>query len=404
MASLCLSLAVAAVVCSTSLGIKPNETIAEYLAKYGIEAEEHFVDTDDGYILGAFRMPHPGAPVVLFQHGILSSAWCWIDNDPLIAPAFQVYNMGYDVWLTNSRGNTYSLAHKTLHPRFSKTFWNFSFADMARHDVPSNVDYILRVTGKSSLSFVAHSQGTTQFLAAMTDAAMKTKLEEKVNLFVALAPVAYLSHQSSILIHALTKYQLGDVLQKLWPFGFLTWDSLSTVADWFCKVTFGVVCKTGVDLVCGHSVEDTAAAITNISAHFPAGTSVKSLVHFQQLSNHAGKFQDYDYGERENLLIYGSASPPSFNLSQAAHIPTAFFIGERDDLGDPVDAAFAISQLPASTVKYQRLYPDYSHITWIAGTWAAFQAWFPDFQELLRTHNPIAHSADVNSRSTEQFV
>jgi len=287
---------------------------------------------------------------------------------------------------------------------FSKQFWNFSFADMARHDVPANIEYILKATGKSSLTFVAHSQGTTQFLAAMTDAVMKTRLEEKVNLFVALAPVAYLSHQSSVLIRALSTYHLGDVLEALWPYGFLTWESLSTVADWFCKVTFGRVCKTGVDLVCGSSVEDTAAAITNISAHFPAGTSVKSLVHYQQLSNHAGKFQDYDYGKRENFRIYGTASSPSFDLSQAAHIPTAFFIGERDDLGDPVDAALAIKQLPASTVKYQRVYPDYSHITWIAGTWASFQAWFPDFQDLLRTHNPIPQNANISSRSTAQFV
>lgn len=55
--------------------ISPNETIPEYLGKYGIPVEEHWATTEDGYILEIFRLPRPNAPVLLVQHGLLCSAW-----------------------------------------------------------------------------------------------------------------------------------------------------------------------------------------------------------------------------------------------------------------------------------------------------------------------------------------
>ena len=34
------------------------------------------------YILTMFRLVREGMPVVYLQHGILASAWCWLDNKP----------------------------------------------------------------------------------------------------------------------------------------------------------------------------------------------------------------------------------------------------------------------------------------------------------------------------------
>jgi lysosomal acid lipase/cholesteryl ester hydrolase len=45
-----------------------------------------------------------------------------------VAPAFVAVRDGYDVWLGNSRGNTYSCKHVSLDPwKNEKKFWDFDW-------------------------------------------------------------------------------------------------------------------------------------------------------------------------------------------------------------------------------------------------------------------------------------
>jgi pimeloyl-ACP methyl ester carboxylesterase len=375
---------------SLAQGIDHDETLPGYLSKYNIPVEQHYVTTDDGYILGMFRLPHRGAQAVLFQHGVLDSSWTWICNDPSLSAGIEAFNLGYDVWLSNTRGNTFSRDHQTL-SLSSEAFWDFSFTDMAQHDVPANVDYVLQVTGRPDVTFVGHSQGTSQFFAAMIDESLQSDLLQKVNLFVALSPVTFLANQGSTLIEVMSDFDLGAVMELAYPYGFLTWSSVSGVADFFCKATAGLLCKIGVDLVAGVSDEDSYQGLTNFTAHYPAGTSVKSLEHYEQLAK-TTKFQDYDYGLNGNLERYGSSSPPEFDLSRA-RIPTALFIGGSDDLAGPVDAGHAAALLPQDTLVFHEVFDDFSHATWLAGKRSAYDQWFPKFKGLLAQYNPTTQFA-----------
>jgi lysosomal acid lipase/cholesteryl ester hydrolase len=39
--------------------------------------------------------------------------------------AFQLADLGFDIWISNARGNTYSRKHQHLDPS-EEAFWNFS--------------------------------------------------------------------------------------------------------------------------------------------------------------------------------------------------------------------------------------------------------------------------------------
>jgi lysosomal acid lipase/cholesteryl ester hydrolase len=55
----------------------------------------------------------------------------------------------------NVRGNRYSMAHTHLNPK-EKKFWDFTFDEYAAFDVPDTINYILKFTGHSSLSYIGH--------------------------------------------------------------------------------------------------------------------------------------------------------------------------------------------------------------------------------------------------------
>ncbi len=52
-----------------------------------------------------------------------------------------------------SRGNAYSRRHVSLTPE-QTAFWDFSWDEMARGDLPALVDYVLATTGQRQLAYV----------------------------------------------------------------------------------------------------------------------------------------------------------------------------------------------------------------------------------------------------------
>jgi pimeloyl-ACP methyl ester carboxylesterase len=168
----------------------------------------------DGWTLDIFRVPHgrqsraAGAlgPPVLVQHGFVDSSSGWLLNTPPESLALILADAGFDVWLGNNRGNSYSLQCANFSANDSR-YWAFSFDEFATFDLPLEIELVLNVSGASSLSYIGVSQGTTQAFAAFSsdDAA----LAARVNLFIAFAPVVY-DRQLSLL-----KAVVGVVLSAM---------------------------------------------------------------------------------------------------------------------------------------------------------------------------------------------
>eukprot|EP00164_Ancoracysta_twista_P004050 GFYU01005435.1.p1 GENE.GFYU01005435.1~~GFYU01005435.1.p1 ORF type:complete len:429 (-),score=140.82 GFYU01005435.1:207-1493(-) len=341
-------------------------TMEELVQNQGFQVEKHEVETADGYYLTVFRIPPkvPGSPVALLQHGLLDSSATWVMNDRHESLAFILSDAGYDVWMGNNRGNTYSLKHKTYSTK-TRQFWDFSWDEMAKYDLPAEIDYILEATGKTSLSYVGHSQGTTQAFAGFS---ADKGLQAKVNAFAALAPVAYVGRTTS-LIHLLGELH-GDKLIALTGM-----KKFMTSTD-FLKILFPDVCSA-TPFLCQNflfamfGVDFKGLNKTRIPVyveHAPAGTSVKNILHWGQ-EVRSKEFEMYDYGcgilSCKNKKVYGQKTPPQYSLN-AVDLPVGLFYGGRDDLGDPADVKQMMKELPAASVKVVNYQADYEHLdfTW----------------------------------------
>ena len=110
------------------------------------------------------------------------------------APAFRLAEQGYDVWLGNFRGNTYSRAHLSLNPDVDNDYWRFTWDEMATRDLPAMLDYVMEQTGKEKIQYVGHSMGTTTFMVMNS---LDQSWADKVELAVLLAPIGYVEHMAS---------------------------------------------------------------------------------------------------------------------------------------------------------------------------------------------------------------
>lgn len=126
----------------------------ELAIRHGYAAETYTVKTEDGYLLTMHRIPcgrngcpqsgrGSGQPVFL-QHGLLSSSADWCLSGPGHAFAFTLADLGYDVWLGNARGNTYSRKHVSISNEDAK-FWDFSWHEMALYDIPAELDFVYQI-------------------------------------------------------------------------------------------------------------------------------------------------------------------------------------------------------------------------------------------------------------------
>merc|ERR1712080_203787 len=261
----------------------------------GYRAETHKLMTSDKYLPTLHRIKGTG-PVVFMQDGLEGSSADWVLAGPDHgAPAFRLAEQGYDVWLGNFRGNHYSREHATLDPSKNE-FWQFSWDEMAKFDLPEMLQYVLETTGKQKLLYVGHSLGTTTYF---TMNSLDQSWADKVELAVLLAPVAYVDHMKSpmriiapfsdLIEWVLVHMGMGEFL----PSNYL----MDLLVAAVCENNYlDVVCENIVFLLCGYDEKQmNKTMVPTVATHIPAGTSSFTVLQYGQGVKHK-RFGALDWG------------------------------------------------------------------------------------------------------------
>ncbi|GMF14386.1 unnamed protein product [Phytophthora lilii] len=367
-----------------------GKTVVEIVQARGYAIETHQVTTSDRYVLTMYRLPKTYAesqsgataaankPAVHLQHGLLDSSFTFVSNFRNQSLAYVLADAGFDVWLGNNRGTTWSRTHLD-YTTDDDEFWDFTWEDMGLYDLPAFVNHILDTTGRSTVSYVGHSEGTTQ---AFVGFSKNQEVAKKVDYFGALAPVAWTGHATAELFVALAKLKVDETFLKLGFTSFLPHSDLLTVllSNVVCT-NVAELCDSAIGLIAGPSDNLNATRIPVYLSQTPAGTSVRNMGHYAQ-GIRDDTFASYDYGCSclralgiklcsslicKNKAVYGSFDSPAYPVGSMVYPRTGFFIGATDTFATSTDIAQIRSGLPSGTIVYEKTIAAFSHLDF---TWA----------------------------------
>ncbi|XP_040831691.1 lipase member N [Ochotona curzoniae] len=347
---------------------------SEIITYNGYPSEEYDVTTKDGYILCINRIPHGRSqhgstdprPVVYLQHALFADNTYWLENFANGSLGFLLADAGYDVWMGNSRGNTWSRKHKTLSAN-EEAFWAFSFDEMAKYDLPSTIDFIVNKTGQQKLHFIGHSLGTTIGFVAFST---MPELAQRIKMNFALGPVVSFKYPTSIFT---SFFRLPNSIIKA-LFGtkgfFLEFKNGKIPSTKICNnKMLWMICSTFVSLWAGANTKNMNMSRMDVyMAHAPTGSSVQNILHIKQLYR-SDEFRAYDWGsEAENMHHYNQSHPPLYDLT-TMNVPTAIWAGGHDILITPRDVTRILPQI--RNLRYFKLIPDWNHFDFVWGLDAA---------------------------------
>ncbi|KAI9732922.1 MAG: cholesterol esterase [Claussenomyces sp. TS43310] len=387
---------------SVSSFIREASDFVDICARFGYYAEEHVVQTSDGYLLGLHRLGYKKGesdevtvncgknsikkPVVYLHHGLMmnSEVWVCLTDEKRCLP-FALVEKGYDVWLGNNRGNKYS--KKCIHhPPTSFAFWDFSMDEFAFHDIPDSINYILSTTYVESLSYIGFSQGTAQAFATLS---IHPTLNAKVNVFIALAPAMSPAGLSNGIVDALVKAS-PQVLFLL----FGRRSILASATMWqsiLYPPIFVRIIDMGLAFLFGWKSKNMSTS-QKLAAypHLYSFTSTKSVVHWFQIIR-TKSFQMYDDDVQAPLISLSSVSKytkvakfPTRNIKT----PVVLIYGGRDSL---VDINVMRRELPPQTIATE--IPHYEHLDFL---------WARDVDSHVFPHVYDALDSFINAGHTKE--
>lgn len=304
--------------------------------------------------------------------------------------AFVLANNGFDVWLAETRGSNdnnkkrvKSRAVETLragaNERKNMTkaedldelarlndYWSFSQDDIIAHEIKSHMDLVLSLTGAKKVHLFTFSLSTPTSLAFLST---RPDYAAKVQGYVSMAPIV--SGEGVNLLIKLALQTICPLLPDQVGTLFMT-DMLFTqpmrdlvVAIAKSRTLRYSSVKALITLLMGPSAKYQTLLDLNVLGHMLRELSFKEAKQLCQQTK-ANKLQKYDYGPIKNRILYKSAEPPVYDLSNL-HIKDWIVISAANDaLSTPKVVEHLIS-LVHPKPKAHFIAPGLNHLDLIAG-------------------------------------
>jgi pimeloyl-ACP methyl ester carboxylesterase len=202
-----------------SLSSLDMRTVPDLVREAGYPFQEISFATSDSVVLPLHRLPRPAARrVVLFQHGIFDSAFAWVAPGAARGLAYRAFDLGFDVFLGNFRGNPLTKEHNR------PGYWDFCVDEHGQADLAGMVDALVDTKRGEGIdpdnlhiTLVAHSMGGA---AAMIYVA--TRANHRIDRLVLLAPAGFQGTApficrllGPVISAALRVYDFGVI--RIWP-------------------------------------------------------------------------------------------------------------------------------------------------------------------------------------------
>ncbi|KAF2902462.1 hypothetical protein ILUMI_03727 [Ignelater luminosus] len=333
----------------------------DIIKRYGYSFESYKVTSNDSYITTLFRIPSgknneqsndtkTRTPVFLL-HGLATSGHIMVDIGKECL-AFTLADAGYDVWIGNLRGSSYSLGHTKMTYK-NRDYWKFSFHEMGKYDLPATIEFISKETEGKKVIFIGHSIAASIFL--VYEDYYREQAKASISTAIFIAPIVFLTEVNPP--HPIYE-RLGSPLMILATLlgvknNVSSADEVQMARQELCKTLppYLQACNNGFYLAFGLDSNNIAPHnIPLMLAHNPSGFSVNTLNHLLQIAHNDGNFQEYDFGVEKNQEIYDDVFPREYDI-QNCEIPIIIFHGAGDWIATDKDIEKLTNAIPKEQVK-----------------------------------------------------
>ncbi len=366
-----------------------NEDYKTFIANLNLNLEEVKVTTEDRYVNTVWVVTSKdtskrnGESVILI-HGLLDGGFSWLVNEEN-SLAKILCDQGYIVYLPYVRGSIFSNSHLDYNSNVSSKYWDFSFDEMAKYDVPAIINLVKKRDNVEKVIYIGYSQGSLLFfLEYMNDPEF---MEKSVKKFVALGPVPNVNHSS---------HPIFKILQKTKILNFILNEKFMDFPEEIMKIIMpfynpkkkkSLINKMFTYFYGGkHDTKrfNFTKYGKNLLMYQPCGTSLQNMKHWIQMYS-TKKVRKYDYGKIKNLFYYKSFSPPAYDLNKMKKysIPSLMTISDADPYSNTQDTLDFVNIIEDKKVVEFINVTNYNHIDYFYADSAVVEV-FPNILNFFK--------------------